>query len=196
MTNREIAAVLFNICTLLAKQNGNPYRIRAYRRAARNILRAQHSLADRVRNEQPLGIPFLGKRLTKTISKLAAEGTSDVYEELLGELPSAEQRLLHVPGIGPKLAERITRDLKTQDADELVQRAAVAGLQQVWGIGPRRAHSIVEALRETSDYVGESPIHRDGNVIYVQESFWNAERERQLEEEERRIEAEKQRRAA
>ena len=39
MTNREIAAVLFNISTILSTQNGNPYRIRAYRRAARNLLR-------------------------------------------------------------------------------------------------------------------------------------------------------------
>ena len=37
MTNREIAAVLFNISAILDTQEGNPYRIRAYRRAARNL---------------------------------------------------------------------------------------------------------------------------------------------------------------
>jgi len=39
MTNREIAAILFNISTILHQQHHNPYRIRAYRRAARNLLR-------------------------------------------------------------------------------------------------------------------------------------------------------------
>ncbi len=176
MNNREIAAVLFNICTLLADQQGNPYRIRAYRRAARNILRARHSIAERARNGKPLGIPFLGARLTKTLTTLALDGTCDVYEELLGDLPTAEQTLLHVPGIGPKLAKRITADLKTDEAAELIERAASVGLQRVWGVGPKRARTIIASLAHAAATEAESPIIRDGNVIYVQESFWNAER--------------------
>jgi DNA polymerase (family 10) len=176
MTNREIAAILFNISTLLNTQYGNPYRIRAYRRAARNLLRARHSVAERAQNQQPLGIPFLGERLTKTITKLALEGSCDVYEELVGELPTAQQRLLHVPGIGPKLAERITKDLKAEAAEELIQHAATIGLQRIWGVGPKRAQLIVAELNETSEPEVDPRFVRDGNVIYVQESFWNAER--------------------
>lgn len=181
MTNREIAAVLFNISALLKAQDGNPYRIRAYRRAARNILRARHSLAERAQNEQPLGIPLLGARLTKTITSLARNGVSEVYDELVGELPTAQQALLHVPGIGPTLATRITRDFKTEDAEELIERAALVGLQRVWGVGPKRARTIVGALaqarQEQGAAQGDAPVYREGNVIYVQESFWNAERE-------------------
>ena len=181
MTNREIAAVLFNISALLKAQDGNPYRIRAYRRAARNILRARHSLAERAQSQQPLGIPLLGARLTKTITSLALNGVSEVYEELVGELPTAQQALLHVPGIGPTLASRITQDFKTEDAAELIERAALAGLQRVWGIGPRRARTIVGALAQAAQpeavHNESTPVYREGNVIYVQESFWNAERE-------------------
>lgn len=177
MNNREIAAVLFNICTLLSEQHGNPYRIRAYRRAARNLLRAKHPISERARKGQPLGLPLLGPRLTKTITKLALEGTCDVYEELLQELPTAEQTLMHVPGIGPKLAQRITKDLKTVSAEELVQRAASVGLQRVWGIGPKRANKIIASIAQPIQTQTDSPYVRDGNVIYVQESFWNAERD-------------------
>lgn len=177
VNNREIAAVLFNICSMLSAADGNPYRVRAYRRAARNILRARHSIAERARNKEPLGIPFLGPRLTKTITKLALEGTCDVYADLLGDLPTAEQALMHVPGIGLKLAQRVTKDLKTNDADELVQRAAAAGLQRVWGIGPKRAKLIVDTLKQQPAAPVDSPFVRDGNVIYVQENFWNADRE-------------------
>src|ERR687893_3130737 len=115
MDNREIANVLFNISTLLAEQQGNPYRIRAYRRAARNVLRAQHSLADRARTGEPLGVPFLGKRLTAKITQMARDGRCDFYDELCGDLPNAEQALLKIPGIGPKLAERVARDLHASD---------------------------------------------------------------------------------
>lgn len=176
MNNREIAAVLFNICTMLADQHGNPYRIRAYRRAARNILRARHSVAERVQAGKPLGIPFLGTRLTKTITMLALDGTCDVYEELLGDLPTVEQTLMHVPGIGPKLAKRIAADLKTEEATELIERAATVGLQHVWGIGPKRARTIIASLARSAPTEAETHYVRDRNVIYVQESFWNAER--------------------
>lgn len=175
MTNREIAAVLFNISTLLAEQKANPYRIRAYRRAARNILRARSSLADRVAAGKPLGIPLLGKRLTAKITQLAADGRCDFYDELCGDLPGAEQALLKVPGIGPLLAQRIAKDLGATEADELLRRAASQGLQKVWGIGPKRAATILQNIRHDQPATMQTAV-RDGNVIYVQESLWNAER--------------------
>jgi len=174
MNNREIAAVLFNISTLLAEQAGNPYRIRAYRRAAQNILRARYSLAERAQAGKPLGIPFLGKRLTTKITQMAVDGHCDFYDELCGDLPGAEQALLKVAGIGPTLAGRVARDLHAQEANDLVQRAASQGLQQVWGIGPKRAAAILSklAVQQTE----QTPrVFRDGNVLYVQESLWNAE---------------------
>ena len=173
MTNQEIAAVLFNISTLLAEQKGNPYRIRAYRRAARNLLRARHSVAERAAAGEPLGIPFLGKRLTAKIHQLATEGRCDFYDDLCGDLPIAEQELLKVPGIGPTLARRVARDLRASEAEELVMRAASRGLQRVWGIGPKRAAAILAEIKP--EPVETAPMTvRDGNVIYTQESFWHA----------------------
>jgi DNA polymerase (family 10) len=175
MTNREIATILFNISTLLKQHHANPYRIRAYRRAARNILRAQHSIVERAKNSQPLGIPMLGPRLTKTITQLALEGRCDIYDDVLGELPSAQQTLLRIPGIGPHLAERITRDLGVEETDELLWRAASIGLQQTWGIGPKRAQAVMERITPAAAPTAPQTI-RDGNVIYVQEHLWNEER--------------------
>ncbi len=173
MDNQEIAAVLFNISTLLAEQQGNPYRIRAYRRAARNVLRAQHSLAERARAGEPLGIPFLGKRLTTKITQMARDGRCDFYDELCGDLPTSEQALLRVPGIGPKLAGRVARELATPEADEILRIAAYRGLQRVWGIGPKRAAAILASVTKDQPKTENTPaIVRDGNVIWVQESLW------------------------
>ena len=82
MTNREIAAILFNISTILSTQNGNPYRIRAYRQAARNLLRARHSVAERVAAGQPLGL-----------REVIEEATVEVGEERLSKKPDYELRL-------------------------------------------------------------------------------------------------------
>ena len=148
MTNREIAAVLFNISTILSTQNGNPYRIRAYRRAARNLLRIREPIAQRVAAGKPLGLPRLGKSLTAKISTLASKDALQFYEELCDELPREERALLklNVPGLGPTIAARIHRDLGPTDAASLRRAAATGKLQRVWGIGPKRVAAILDAV--------------------------------------------------
>ena len=148
MTNRDIAAVLFNISTILATQNGNPYRIRAYRQAARNLLRIRHSVAERVAAGQPLGLPGLGKSLTAKISTLASKDALAFYEELCEVLPAEERFLLklNVRGLGPTIAARIHRDLGNTDPNNLRQAAATGKLQKVWGIGPKRTAAILDAV--------------------------------------------------
>jgi DNA polymerase (family 10) len=146
MTNREIAAVLFNISAILSSQDGNPYRIRAYRRAARNLLRMREQVADRLAAGQTLGLPRLGKSLTEKISALAAEGKLTFYDDLCAELSPLEQMVLRVPGMGPTIAARIRRDLGDVDAAGLRRSAVDGRLQRVWGIGPKRTAAIIDLV--------------------------------------------------
>jgi DNA polymerase/3'-5' exonuclease PolX len=146
MSNREIASVLFNISVILRRQGANPFRVRAYRRAALRILRMRQSLAERATAGKPLGIPRLGQSLTAKIYALAITGRLPFYEELCSSLPPDEARLLKVPGIGPTIAERIARDLGPTDAESLRRAAANGTLQKVWGVGPRRTAAILDAL--------------------------------------------------
>ena len=146
MTNREIAAVLFNISSILSQQHGNPYRIRAYRRAARHLLRMRQPIADRIAQGKQLGIPGLGKSLTFKISELATKDALAFYDELCDELPPEERALVKVPGLGPTIAARIHRDLGSTDAHSLRLAAATGKLQRVWGIGPKRVAAILDAV--------------------------------------------------
>jgi DNA polymerase/3'-5' exonuclease PolX len=146
MNNREIAAVLFNISVILRGQDGNPYRVRAYRRAARWLLRIRQPLSERVARDLPLGIPRLGKSLTAKITALARDGRLAFYDELLETLPFDEARLVRVPGIGPTIAARIHRDLGPIDPRSLRRAAAEGRLTRVWGVGPRRQAAILAAL--------------------------------------------------
>jgi len=146
MTNREVAAILFNISSILADQDGNPYRIRAYRRAARNLLRMRQQVAERIAQGRELGLPRLGKSLTAKITELATKNSLSFYATLCAELPEDEQVIVKIPGFGPTIARRIHKDLGTVDAASL-RRAVVNGkLQKVWGIGPKRTAAILDAV--------------------------------------------------
>lgn len=153
MTNREIAAILFNISSILASQEStNPYRIRAYRRAARNLLRARQPVSERIAQGKELGIPFLGKSLTAKITELATKNSSQFYDALCEALlPEDERVLVKIPGFGPTIAHRIHKDLGTTDAASLRRAAATGKLQQVWGIGPKRTAAILDAVGARED---------------------------------------------
>ncbi|GIV96558.1 MAG: hypothetical protein KatS3mg057_1215 [Herpetosiphonaceae bacterium] len=176
MTNRDIAIILFNIAVLLKRQAGNPYRIRAYRRAAQRILRLRHSLAERVARGAPLGVPGLGRSLSAKITELVTTGRMSFYDELCEGLPARERALMQVEGIGPILAERISRELGDADLSTLVREAAEVRLQQIWGIGPRRAAAIVSAVLPHDDLPPTDdvslPVPQQEKVVYVQESLF------------------------
>ncbi len=145
MTNREIAAILFNIAGLLSEAQGNPYRINAYRRAARNILRTPHSLIQRARAGQPLEVPWLGASLTSKITALAKGDPLPFYEELCVGLPLGERALQRIPGMGPVLAARIARALGEVTPAGLSDAAANGKLRRIWGVGPQRTATLLRA---------------------------------------------------
>jgi len=62
ITNRQIAEALSSIAALLEYQNANPYRIQAYRNAARGILELPEPAADIIRRGEILPVPGLGRR--------------------------------------------------------------------------------------------------------------------------------------
>lgn len=85
ITNQQIAEVLFNIATLLEMQQGNPYRIEAYRNAARGMLALPVQVTDIIARGVRLETPGLGDRLRRKITELATTGHMTFYEDLCEE---------------------------------------------------------------------------------------------------------------
>jgi DNA polymerase (family 10) len=71
-TNEEIASILYNIADILEDQDENPYRIRAYRRAANSIKRLKKNVTDLIMAEEDITlIPGVGKHLSEKIKQIA-----------------------------------------------------------------------------------------------------------------------------
>ena len=82
ITNRQIAEALSNIAELLEYQNANPYRIQAYRNAARGILELHEPAAEIIRRGENLPVPGLGRRLHFRIAELIHTGAMTFYNDL------------------------------------------------------------------------------------------------------------------
>jgi DNA polymerase (family 10) len=145
-SNQEVAEVLFNIATLLQMQNANPYRIEAYRNAARNLLLLPEPVAAILARNEVLEMPGLGPRLRRKIGELVATGHMTFYDDLCEEsLPEDVRALMRVRHVGPRTALRLADHLHIHSVEQLWQAAETQQLRQHHGFGARSERRLAEA---------------------------------------------------
>jgi putative hydrolase len=146
--NQTLADRLREAADLLEQQGANPFRVSAYRKAGAELTAMPRDIGDILRSEGPEGLialPHIGRGIAAAIVEIVDTGRWGQLERLRGSLDPG--RLFRaVPGVGPDLADRIHDHLHV-DTLEAFEAAAQAGrLEEVPGIGPRRAASIRASL--------------------------------------------------
>jgi len=150
--NADIAAIFEEIADLLEIRGENPFRIRAYRNAARSVAefgRDIKSLFDKG-GELPK-LPGIGTDLAAKIHEIAATGSSALLERLRKEFPSAITELLRIPGLGPKRVKLLYDGLRVQTIDELRQAARSGRIREVPGFGEKTELHILQSLEAQAD---------------------------------------------
>ncbi len=141
ITNRDLAATLFNIATLLRDRQDSPYRIRAYERGARALMARRDQIAEALREADktlPHRKGVLGKRIQRRLKELAETGRMETLDALCADLPPYVGALMEAPGVGPRLAERLHQSLGVETPDDLGRAARSGRARQAWGVGPKR----------------------------------------------------------
>ena len=114
MDNAQIASVFNNIGDLLELKGEVVFKTRAYKKAARAIEHHPTELSQIFREEGEEGltrVPSVGQAINKKVQELLSTGQLEYYEKLKGEFPEGVVELKDVPGVGPKTALKISRDL-------------------------------------------------------------------------------------
>jgi hypothetical protein len=136
---------LREVADLLEAQGANPYRVSAYRNAARAIAGIDpQSLADIVEREGVAGLdrlPHVGRGIAAALVELVRTGHWMQLERLRGTADPV-QLFTTVPGLGHRLAERIHEELHVDTLEALELAAHDGRLEHVPGVGPRRAAAI------------------------------------------------------
>lgn len=145
MKNQEIAGIFNEIADLLEIKGDNPFRIRAYRRAAQNIEGHAKNIADLSR-EELLEIPGIGKDLGDKIEEYLKTGKVASYEDLKKEVPECLAALLSVPSLGPKTAKLLHERLKIKNIDELEKFAREHKLAGLPGIKEKTEENIIRGI--------------------------------------------------
>jgi DNA polymerase (family X) len=149
-SNALLADKLREMADILEVQNEDGYRIAAYRRAARTLLELQNPVDEIVRNrglEGLVELPGIGRGIGRAIAEIVTTGRWAQLDRLTGAL-EPEQLFKTIPGIGPELAARIHNELNADTLEQLEQAAHDGRLEDVPGVGARRALAIKGALTE------------------------------------------------
>lgn len=147
MHNADIARVFGEIADLLEIQQANPFRIRAYRNAARIVEGLQLDLAACLAGGgEPPKLPGIGTDLSAKIREIAATGTCALLEKLKRQFPSGITDLLHVPGLGPKRVQRLYQDLDVQTPEQLYRAARDGRLRALAGFGEKSELNILQGV--------------------------------------------------
>lgn len=119
--NQRMAGLFRSMAELLAAQRANPYRVRAYRRAAETMLEAEEDLSAIAQRGALKELDGIGKELADKITEFLETGTVRAYEELKTPLPEAVKTWSGLPGLTDSLVTYLYFRLGIRTLDDLEQ---------------------------------------------------------------------------
>ena len=147
-TNEEVAQLFDKMATLLEIKGDTVFKIRAYQRAAHTISNLSFALDRAVNDGMDLKkVPGIGKAISEKIQELMATGQVQTYQRLLDEFPQGILDIVAVPGIGPKTAGLIAKELNISAVADLEKAIQAGELSRLPGLGQKTADNILRHIQ-------------------------------------------------
>jgi DNA polymerase (family 10) len=148
MQNSEIARLLSDVADLLEISAANPFRVRAYRNAARTVADHPDPIAELVTaaDFDLTDLPSIGDGIAKEITTLVQTGTLPQRQQLIATLPPGLLELLRIPGLGPKRVKLFHDKLKVNSVGDLKQALEAGKIAKLGGFGPKLLQKIREGV--------------------------------------------------
>jgi histidinol phosphatase-like PHP family hydrolase/Holliday junction resolvasome RuvABC DNA-binding subunit len=144
-TNEEVAALLREYAELLTLTGGDPFRVRSYEKAAKAVGGCPDDLG--ALPERALtGVPGVGSSIAAKIAEYRRTGTIKAIDDLRATVPSGALILAKVPGVGPKRALQIARELRVTSAGDLDEAVRSGRLRGLAGFGPKTEERILRGI--------------------------------------------------
>jgi DNA polymerase (family X) len=144
-TNDVVAALLREYAELLAITGGDPFRARNYEKAAKAVGGYAGDI-DGMTGAALTTIPGVGKSIAGKIAEYEATGTIAALDELRGKVPPGVRELTKVPGLGPKRAMQLSRELGIASVADLAEAVKHGRLRDIAGFGPKSEERILRGL--------------------------------------------------
>jgi len=148
LSNAEIADRLASLAQLLSAQKENPYKVKAYQRAATRLRNLSESLDEMVRNDEDLTqFAGIGEAIAGAIREIVRTGSLAKLETLRAGAAPALASISQYPRLDPKRVMRVYKKLKLSTVEELRERLEGGEIDKA--LGSRMAYHIRQGLTET-----------------------------------------------
>lgn len=149
MNNARIADTFEELADLLEFQGANAFRVRAYRNGARAIRDLSESVASIVQDESRglTKIDGIGKGVAEKCAVLVETGRLPQLDELLQQIPETVLELLRIPGLGPKKAAALHKELGISDLEQLQAACEAGTVRTLKGFGAKTEEAILAGMR-------------------------------------------------
>ncbi|NAT10435.1 DNA polymerase/3'-5' exonuclease PolX [ANME-1 cluster archaeon AG-394-G06] len=157
MINLDMARIFDEIADIFEVKGENPFKIRAYRRAARTIESLTQDLkviAERGGVSELKKIPGVGEGIAKKIVEIAQTGDCKKHRELTQEVPSGVLELLAIPRVGPKTIAKVHDELGIGSIADLEEAAKSHKLEKLPGLGAKVEENILKGIAQYRSYKG------------------------------------------
>ncbi len=148
MQNQHIAAIFNEVADLLEIQGANSFRVRAYRNGARTLENLSESVADLLATpgRSIEALEGIGKDLGAKIAVVVETGQLPQLEELRQQVPAGVMDMLRIPGLGPKKAATLFKELGLISLAQLKEACEAGKVAELKGFGKKTQQSILEGI--------------------------------------------------
>ena len=145
--NSDVAEIFNKVADLLEILDENPFRVRAYRNAARTVGSLSQSVAAMVEQAKDFTeLPGIGKDLAGKIEEIVRTGNLSQLQDLEDRIPPQLIRLMKIPGLGPKRVKTLYDRLNITSLEDLKKSAEAGEIINLKGFGEKTEKAILAEL--------------------------------------------------
>jgi len=146
--NAEIADIFNRYAVLLEIADANPFRIRAYRNAARTIQDLPQSVESMLGEGKDLSeLPGIGEDLAEKIAEIVETGRFPELDKIEETIPAGLVEVTALPGLGPKRVKTLYDKLEIRNLEELRQATEAGKLHGLAGFGAKTQEHILKEIQ-------------------------------------------------
>jgi DNA polymerase (family 10) len=146
MDKKAVAQVLEQIAAFLELKGENPFRIRAFRTAARAVGSFNGDLREGLEDGSLAGTKGVGPATLQIVSEIVTTGRASMLEELREQIPPGLVEMLAISGLGVAKIRQIHDVLDIDSVPELEAAALDGRLAKLPRFGPKTSENILKGI--------------------------------------------------
>lgn len=163
VSNRDVARLLGFMGQLLEISGGDPFKVRAYARAAQEIERLGAPAVE-MPEEELVAVRGVGHQIARKIQEIAETGTFRELDRLRAAIPDSLIELLELDGVGPKTIHLLWKKLGIESVADLERAAKNHRIRAIRGFGEKKEENILRAIARFRQQ-GERMTRREAEEI-------------------------------